>query len=216
VELAISDTGSGMPDEVRMRAFEPFFTTKEDGKGSGLGLSQVYGVVRQMGGTVTLDSGVAGGTTVHLYLPRTRMPLEEPALSQPPAPETFRSGARILLVEDDAGVRTTMAMCLQDAGYDAMETASGIEALARLDEASADLVVADYALPGLTGVELVHRIRQRWPSLPVLLITGRAPDGAIESVGDIEILRKPFRPAQLITCIKLALQNRNNFEENGQ
>ncbi len=174
VALEVIDHGSGMSQAVKARVFEPFFTTKATGSGSGLGLSMVYGFVRQSGGRVALESAPGQGTTVRLQLPRALTEVEKevaPAVDEPPP-----AGERLALVlEDEEDVRQTLCEQLHQLGWLTLETASGEEAL-QLLEASPDiaLLISDLMLPGaLSGADVIHTARRRFPALPVLLISGQ-------------------------------------------
>ncbi|GGF35524.1 hypothetical protein GCM10011611_47330 [Aliidongia dinghuensis] len=207
VVLTVSDTGCGMSEEVRARAFEPFFTTKEVGKGSGLGLSMVYGVVRQSGGGVEIDSVLGKGTTIRVYLPRAET-VPEVVTAEPIVPDKNElAGIRLLLVDDDPAVREVTGLMLGELGCDVVEAGSGSEALARLDDGlEVDIVAADVAMPGMNGHELVRRIRKRLPGIAVLLITGFADPALIdESDGALVTLRKPFRRVDLALAVERAL-----------
>jgi signal transduction histidine kinase/CheY-like chemotaxis protein len=203
VRLAISDTGSGMSEEVLAKCLEPFFTTKEVGRGSGLGLSVVHGIATQTGGTVAISSKPGDGTVVSVYLPRAET---EPAAGRNAEPAAkgaseAPSAARVLLVDDDPEVREVVAAQLRDLGCSVVAAASGDAALALLADGNAaefDLLVSDYAMPGLGGAELAAAARDRWPHLPVLLIAGYN-DVAAETRADQgwHWLRKPFRRADL-------------------
>ena len=203
--ICVSDTGSGMAPEVRAKVFEPFFTTKEIGKGSGLGLSQVLGFAKQSGGGVRIESEIGRGTSVHIFLPRaahapavTHGPIEQPQ----PAHDT---AAAILLVDDDDAVREVTAAMLRDMGYRVEEAASGDAALARLSSRNFDLVVIDYAMPGMSGAELARRIHERQDLLPVLFVTGYAERDALGGVSDGRIVRKPYLTGELAEKVRLAL-----------
>jgi PAS domain S-box-containing protein len=191
--VAVSDSGEGMTEEVLARAFEPFFTTKEVGKGSGLGLSQVYGLVKQSGGGVALTSERGHGTTVTLFLPRA--PGAEAAASETVAAAMRRGRGRVLVVDDQDDVREVAVGYLEMLGYDTAEAASGRAALALLDDGLAvDLALVDYAMPGMTGLELMRALEIARPGLPVLIATGYAdfaPDDA--RLGGLGLLKKPFR-----------------------
>ncbi|MFH6782235.1 MULTISPECIES: response regulator [Methylobacterium] len=192
--IAIRDTGTGIPPEILGRVFEPFFTTKGVGQGTGLGLAMVFGLVQQSGGTIRIDSEVGRGTTVMLYLPRSREAVEgTAAVRSVPAPATRR--ARILVVDDDTQVRHVTASFLNGFGYDEAEVASGEAALERLEAERFDLVVADLAMPGMSGIDLAEEVRRRWPSLPFLLVTGHAEAARIPA--DFSVLEKPFPSADL-------------------
>ncbi|HYD99891.1 MAG TPA: ATP-binding protein, partial [Alphaproteobacteria bacterium] len=203
--LSVADTGTGMPPEVRARAFEPFFTTKAQGKGSGLGLSMVYGIVRQLGGTARIDSAPGRGTAVRLYLPRAvaEAAPEAPAAEPPP----LRPGAaEVLVVDDDAAVREVTAAWLAEFGYRPVQADSAAAALALLgDGARPELVLVDYAMPGMDGLQLARALRLSRPGLPVVFVTGYADTAAEEELARHHILRKPYRPAELAAAIGEAL-----------
>ncbi|MGH7094856.1 MAG: response regulator, partial [Stellaceae bacterium] len=204
VMIAVRDAGAGMSEEVLARAIEPFFTTKEAGKGSGLGLSQVYGVAQQSGGTLHIDSEVGKGTTVRIYLPRSTAavrPLTGPAGEAKPAPPQ----GDILVVDDDADVREIAAQMLREAGYSVTEAESGEVALEILSRNGAcDLVVIDVAMPGLGGIETVRRARQFLPCLRVLLMTGYIHERSdLEIAGSHDLtLKKPFTRGELTASIE--------------
>jgi len=196
-----------MSDDVRGRAFEPFFTTKEIGKGSGLGLSMVYGVVRQSGGGVEIDSIVGTGTTIRVFLPRAEAQ-PETAPPQPTAPDKNEfSGIRLLLVDDDPAVREVTGLMLRELGCRVIEAGSGSEALLLLEQGvEIDIVAADVAMPGMNGPELVRQIRKRLPSIAVLLVTGYADPALVDDgAGALVTLRKPFRQADLAQAVERAL-----------
>ena len=199
IELAVSDTGTGMPAEVAAKAFDPFFTTKGVGKGTGLGLSQVYGIARQAGGVARIQSVPQQGTTVWLLLPsldkiRSSAAKREESDS-PIAPMT----ATILVVDDDADVRQFLVEALRTFGYQVLEAEDGYAALSLLPKSSPDLVIVDYAMPGLTGVEMVRELRLKRPDLPILFVSGYAETAAMEKVVDenTSVLRKPFEISKL-------------------
>jgi len=197
VEVSVADTGTGMDKATRARAFEPFFTTKPIGQGTGLGLSQLYGFVRQSGGIVRLDSAPGRGTAVRLYLPRhgaangTGQDGPGDASDAPQA----AAGEVLLLVEDEADVRTAVAEHLRDLGYRVLEAGDGPAALRLLRGVPrVDLLVSDVGLPGgLNGRQVADAARERQPSLPVLFITGYAGtflDGQLAP--DMAVIGKPF------------------------
>ena len=207
VGICVSDTGEGMSEETRARAFEPFFTTKEVGKGSGLGLSQVLGFAKQSGGGVRIDSRSGDGTTVHIYLPRAaataHVPTRPAALA--PADDAFR-GASILLVDDDNSVREVTRAMLHDLGYLVLEAGSGGAALDLIDRAhKLDLMIVDFAMPGMNGAEVARLGRARRSNLPVLFITGFAERSTLEGVPEAHLLRKPFAQEELAARVRLAL-----------
>jgi CheY-like chemotaxis protein len=209
VMIAVTDTGTGIPTAVRDKVFEPFFTTKGTGKGTGLGLSMVYGFVKQSNGHVNLYSEVGHGTTVKLYLPR----IEEEALaSVTPAPAAAVPGGneRILVVEDDALVRNYVVAQLQSLGYRTLSAGSGLEALALVDGgAEFDLLFTDVIMPGgMNGRQLAHEAVKRRPSLSVLYTSGYT-DSAMVHQGRLEpgvaLLNKPYRKAELAKKIREVL-----------
>jgi PAS domain S-box-containing protein len=207
VVVAVTDTGHGMPAEIRDRAFDPFFTTKEVGKGTGLGLSQVYGFIRQSGGHVTIESAVGSGTTVRLYLPRSEALAsfemrEAKTAARAIAPEP----RRVLVVEDDPDVRSFALELLQDIGYTPVGAESGPAALRLIDSGVAvDVVFSDVRMPdGMSGFQLAQEIERRLPGIPVVLTSGVASAGKI--AGDLPILRKPFRRDEILQTIEAALR----------
>jgi CheY-like chemotaxis protein len=206
VMLSIGDSGSGMSAAVVAKAFEPFFTTKEVGKGSGLGLAQVFGFAKQSGGGVSIDTEVGRGTTVRVYLPAIR----ETAPQDAPAPvETFIASSpqpqrTILLVDDDDTVRNVTCAVIEGLGYRVVEASSGAAALALLEE-GVDLVLTDYAMPGMTGAELALQVHSRLPDLPIVFITGFAEPGGLDPQEHI-IVQKPFRGDELALKLQRALQ----------
>jgi signal transduction histidine kinase len=210
VEITVSDTGSGMAPDVLNRVFEPFFTTKPVGQGTGLGLSQVYGFVRQSGGFVRLDSEPGRGTTVRLYLPRHRGTGgdQETAMAAVPAAQAAAAFAgTVLLVDDEDGVRFMVAEALRDQGCLVIEASDGPSALGIVQSARhIDLLVTDVGLPGLNGRQLADAALQIRPDMPVLMITGYAGK-ALDDIAlpqGMEVLRKPF-PIDVLTARARAL-----------
>jgi signal transduction histidine kinase len=206
VAICVSDTGAGMPPDVRAKVFEPFFTTKEIGKGSGLGLSQVLGFAKQSGGGVRIESEPGRGTAVHIFLPRAdRAPQSQPEAA-PEGGAALRPGAVILLVDDDAAVRDVTAAMLRELGYRVEEADGGESALRLLaDRPKVDLAVIDYAMPAMSGAELARKVRARLPSLPVLFVTGFAERDALTGISDRYIVSKPFVNGDLAEKVRLAL-----------
>ncbi|KTT36481.1 ATP-binding protein [Pseudomonas rhizoryzae] len=194
VELAVTDTGSGIPADVLDKVFEPFFTTKPQGKGTGLGLSMVYGFVKQSGGYIDIHSAEGRGTRVSLLLPR-HLGLASEAVAESVQLQQGR-GERVLVVEDEPGVRLLIVEVLRDLGYTALEAEDAPTALALLErEPQLDLVVSDVGLPGVTGRELVEEIRRQRPGIAVLLVTGYAEEAmdVQRFLGrDMQLLQKPF------------------------
>jgi PAS domain S-box-containing protein len=210
VELSVSDTGTGMPSDVVARAFDPFFTTKGVGRGTGLGLSQVYGIAKQAGGTVRIDSRLGVGTTVRIYLPRTGAPVrtgEEPEAKEAAISD---STATILVIDDDPDVRRMLVASLDALNYRVIEADDGLRGLAALDEGSPDLMMVDFAMPGMNGAEVAKAAREKRPDLPIVFASGYADTAAIEAVtgDDIFVLRKPFRVGDLQAVLAEALLRR--------
>jgi PAS domain S-box-containing protein len=206
ISISVRDTGTGMSDEVARAAIEPFFTTKDTGKGSGLGLSQVYGMLQQSNGALKIESRLGVGTVVHLYLPRTAAREEiSGELVSPGEPE--QPNARILVVDDDLDVRLVSVEMLRQLGYGVVDVDSGPAALDRLDQGEFfDLVLIDIAMPGLTGIETVRRARRKWPELRVLYATGYADAGGEDGTGDDPRIKKPFRLAELAGEVRRAMR----------
>ena len=209
VMVAVSDTGSGMPPEVVARVFEPFFTTKAVGKGSGLGLSQVLGFAKQSGGGVSIDTQPGRGTTVKVYLPRaaavqagTSSSLLIDELKAP------SKGGTVLLVDDDELVRETTSQMLQQLGYRVLQAGSGGAALELLgSRRKIDLLIVDFAMPGMNGVELSKLAAAKRPQLPILMVTGFADHSAIQHLAAETVLTKPFSEAELAQRVRHALRD---------
>ncbi|MGX5056290.1 ATP-binding protein [Enterobacter asburiae] len=204
VALEVIDRGSGMSQEVKSRVFEPFFTTKQTGSGSGLGLSMVYGFVRQSGGRVEIESAPGQGTTVRLHLPRSTLPAasEDEALAATTSVDNERL---VLVLEDEADVRQTLCEQLHQLGYLTLEADNGEQALSML-AASPDIgmFISDLMLPGgLSGAEVINHVRSHYPQLPVLLISGQDLRPAHNpQLPDVQLLRKPFTRAQLAQALR--------------
>jgi len=199
-----SDTGRGMSAEVAARAFEPFFTTKVEGKGSGLGLSQVLGLAKQLGGGVRIDTVEGQGCAVTIYLPVSPEPAAAPALPQTSliAHKAAIEGARVLLVDDDDDVRRFVADLLTESGCTVRTEADGVAGLNALDDGPYDLMVLDFAMPGMTGAEVARVVRERKQDLPILIMTGYLEHEAVlAQLGAQPILQKPFEPGELLARI---------------
>ena len=205
-ELSVSDNGAGMPPEVQARAFDPFFTTKGVGKGTGLGLSQVYGIARQSGGTTRIESGLGLGTTVRMFL-RCTDETPDSAQSAWRSPVVSADAARILVVDDDPDARQFVADALDSFGYAVEAVEDGAAALDALRVSRSDLMVLDFAMPGLNGAEVFDAARREWPDLPVLMISGYAETAAVEKVIDqrVPFLRKPFSLVDLAHAVSESL-----------
>jgi signal transduction histidine kinase len=208
VTIEVADTGNGMPPEIAARAFDPFFTTKPTGRGTGLGLSQVYGIVRQAGGDVSLHSEVGRGTTVTLRLPRS---VDRAIARHESDPDVLKSrhSEKLLVVDDDPDVREIVSGVLSELGYAVRQTAAPDEGLAMLREFVPDLLILDFAMPGTNGAEMAVLARQLHPGLRMLFLSGFADTGALETaIGTAPLLRKPFRPIELAAAVQLALDAR--------
>jgi CheY-like chemotaxis protein len=207
VVLEVRDTGVGMDRDTLGKIFEPFFTTKPDGDGTGLGLSTVYGIVQQSGGFVTVESAPGAGATFRILLPAVAppaRPASEPAVREAAPRRPGR--ARVLVVEDDDGVRRLARRILEQYGYAVLTAADGAEALAVMagEAAGVDVVVSDLVMPELTGRELIGRLRERWPGLPALLLSGHSGEesGPLGLAPGQAFLQKPFSPDALVAAIE--------------
>jgi CheY-like chemotaxis protein len=211
VRLSVSDSGHGMDSATRARIFEPFFTTKRAGKGSGLGLATVYGIVKQSGGYIWVSSEVGQGTTFRIYLPEFTGPIAE--LPPPPAPVSPRGAETILIVEDEPAVRRMASRALRSQGYAVLEAANGAEALELLARATGavDLVLSDVVMPILNGRELSERLAVDRPEIRVLFMSGYTDDDIVRR-GLLQpgapFLQKPFVAADLSRKVRDVLDAR--------
>jgi two-component system, cell cycle sensor histidine kinase and response regulator CckA len=231
VVLHVTDTGSGIPPEVRERIFDPFFTTKAEGKGTGLGLATVYGIVTQAGGTISVESEEGEGTTFEIRFPRgsaprvaTGAPLRSSGNSNGSRPSSGSEssnggnrgspevsvGARILIVEDEGGIRRVASRILERAGHEVLTASSGEGALQRLEETDADpdLLITDVVMPGMSGPDLVARLRATHPGLRVLFSSGHSGDTLREfglDASDHRFLQKPYTLEGLTEAVRAAL-----------
>ena len=210
VRLSVTDTGTGMPPDVLAKVFEPFFTTKDVGKGSGLGLSMVYGFIKQSGGTIRIDSQVGHGTTVNLYLPRSRGQAEKTPAPTGPALPTGRE--RILVVEDELQVRASVMRQLASLGYNVQAEADGAAGLAACEAATTpfDLLLTDVVMPGrLNGKALGEEVARRWPATVVAYMSGHSEGAVVSRHAALErLLAKPFRKHELAQFVREALDAR--------
>jgi PAS domain S-box-containing protein len=209
VAVSVTDTGAGMPDDVKEKAFDPFFTTKPTGQGTGLGLSMVYGFARQSGGHAHIASRVGQGTTVTLYLPRAAAEAKAPA--EPGTAAPGGDGETVLVVEDVASVRMLIVEVLTDLGYRTIEATDASEALPVIGSSRPiDLLVSDVGLPGLNGRQIADYARTRRPGLKVLFVTGYAGDAAARGAAldpGMAIITKPFAIDQLASKIREMLSS---------
>ncbi|MBJ8365123.1 response regulator [Citrobacter cronae] len=204
VMLEVADQGCGMSQEVKAQVFEPFFTTKQTGSGSGLGLSMVYGFVRQSGGRVEIESAPGQGTTVRLQLPRAVVPVQ--AEAEPIAEHAANRGEKLVLVlEDEADVRQTLCEQLHLLGYLTLEAANGEQAMQMLAASSEiDIFISDVMLPGgLSGVDVVNHAQAHYPQLNILLMSGQDLRPAHNpALPDVALLRKPFTRTELAQALR--------------
>lgn len=196
--LEVRDTGRGMSDDVLARLFEPFFTTKAPGLGSGLGLATVYGIARQLGGQVTVESSIDAGTTVALWVPACE-PAPEPGLR-------LDGSAVVLVVDDDEWVRAVTARALRRAGYGVLEAGDATAALNILGDVAGrrvQVVLSDIGMPGMSGCALARTLSDRWPGVRVVLMTGLAPEITDSAAAEPAppLLRKPFSRLELLAAI---------------
>ncbi|RYY27935.1 MAG: response regulator [Sphingomonadales bacterium] len=208
VEILVRDTGTGMDEATMRRAMEPFFTTKPVGKGTGLGLAQIYGSARQAGGTVRIESKAGEGTTVRVLLPCTdRVPVPAQIVSE--AIAGTGSAVKVLLVDDDHDLREVLASALEAHGHVVTQAVDGLAALLALKAGVPDVAVIDFAMPGMNGAELARRIGKKWPGLPILFASGFADTDAIAAIGgEAKILSKPFRVEELLIAVEGAIRQK--------
>ncbi|HEV2594236.1 MAG TPA: PAS domain-containing protein [Sphingomicrobium sp.] len=202
VELVVRDTGVGMDETTLRRAIDPFFTTKAVGKGTGLGLAQVYGSARQAGGTVRIESKIGEGTTVRVFFPRTSLAATA-RNGRLANPAETRGTGRIMLIDDDEDLRCVVSSALDALGYEVTAAADGPTGLKALGSERPDALIVDFAMPGMNGAEVAKMAREIWPALPVVLASGYADTDAIErAIGkDAKLLRKPFRMDELLDAV---------------
>ncbi len=213
VLIEVEDTGTGMPPEVLEKIFEPFFTTKDIGKGTGLGLSTVYGIVKQTGGFIYADTELGAGTTFKIFLPRYAQSSEE-AVEAAVAKTKVRDltgQESILLVEDEDSVRAVSSRALSSAGYVVHEADSGVEALEVLEEidGEVDLLISDVVMPEMDGPTLLTHMRERYPEIKVIFVSGYAEENVrkdLEDNSSVEFLPKPFSLKQLAAKVKTVLE----------
>jgi signal transduction histidine kinase/CheY-like chemotaxis protein len=210
VAIWVSDTGTGMSKNVVAKAFEPFFSTKEAGKGTGLGLSQVLGFSRQSGGDARIDTRIGHGTTVTLFLPRTRKSLPKAPLEQPVQPKSSRA-AKILVVDDDPDVRELTVHALETLRYEVLQADSGRAALDILRaNAFIDLILIDLVMPGMNGRDLASRIRAADPNRAILFMSGYDDlSGTDDPFADEMVIKKPFKLVELAAALERALPVRD-------
>jgi CheY-like chemotaxis protein len=208
--LSVTDTGVGMSADTLAHIFEPFYTTKESNRGTGLGLSTVYGIVRQSGGHVSVYSEPGKGTTFKVYLPQVEDSLHPPSKAEAPDSEDRKGNETILLVEDEPAVRELTCMVLSERGYSVIEAQNAEDALrlATKHGAQIHLLLTDVVMPGMSGHDLAKRLTAQQPNLRVLYMSGYtynifAENGALED--GLSFLQKPFTPKALAQRVREAL-----------
>jgi two-component system cell cycle sensor histidine kinase/response regulator CckA len=215
VLIEVRDTGTGMTPEVMEKIFEPFFSTKEVGRGTGLGLSTVYGIVKQTGGYIFAESEPGSGTVMRVYLPRyveaAAEAEPEKAERRPEKPKDLTGRGTVLLVEDEDAVRSFAARALGQRGYNVLQATTGVEALAVFanHQGEVDLVVSDVVMPEMDGPTLFEKLRRERPDLKVIFISGYAEDAFRRHLAENEdfmFLQKPFDLKELAAAVKAALQ----------
>jgi two-component system cell cycle sensor histidine kinase/response regulator CckA len=208
VMIAVADTGVGMSKEIQSKIFDPFFTTKPVGQGTGLGLATVYGIVKQSGGFITVDSEVGAGTAFKIYLPRQRVDASAPVeAASPAAPRDVTGQDTILLVEDEEAVRSFAARALRMRGYNVLEAAGGEEALEIVKSGASEihLLITDVVMPNMDGPTLVRHVKELKPGLAVIFMSGYAEEAFRrndQNSEDIHFLPKPFGLKQLAAKVK--------------
>jgi PAS domain S-box-containing protein len=211
VAVSLADTGSGIAREQMPHIFEPFFTTKEVGRGTGLGLSQVFGFAKQSGGDVEVESEVGRGSTFTMYLPRVERTAALPAVPAAEAPEAEHGeGLRVLLVEDNPEVGSFSTQLLRDLGYEPVWATGAAEALEILAAGRDrfDVVFSDVVMPGMSGIELAHALERRYPDLPVVLTSGYSHVLAQEGPHGFELLQKPYAAEEVSRVLRRVLRAR--------
>jgi signal transduction histidine kinase/CheY-like chemotaxis protein len=206
VAIRVSDTGCGMPADVLVKAVEPFFTTKEHGQGTGLGLPQVYGLARQCGGDLQLNSVPGQGTTVTILLPRAEAPsstdlnrIDPPSAQLPVEPKR----KLLLLIDDDDDVRFILGELCRAVGYDVAEAENGLVGLKQLAEIRPDVAIVDFMMPGMNGAEVAIKAREIRPDLPIIFVSGFSDTVALDAISHAVVLRKPVAIENLVSAIEL-------------
>jgi CheY-like chemotaxis protein len=212
VQISVSDTGSGMSADVRNRAFEPFFTTKDAGQGTGLGLSQVYGFVKQSGGHVNIYSELGEGTTVRIYLPRRSSHVADEEIA-PPQAISNASGECVLLVEDDDDVREYLTQTLRGSGFNVIAAANGEKALEAMDshKDKIHLLLTDVVMPGMNGRKVAEAGAIIRPDMKVLFMTGYSRNAIVHHGrldAGVELVQKPVTGDHLATKIRSMLDQK--------
>jgi two-component system, cell cycle sensor histidine kinase and response regulator CckA len=212
--LSITDTGVGMDEATQSHMFEPFFTTKMPGRGTGLGLATAYGIIRQSGGAIRIQSELGQGTTVRIYLPMAEAK-HQPVVEKPAPVESYNGAETILLVEDEARVRKLIVDVLTSRGYQVLEATRGEEAVrvCKSYSGSIDLAVVDVVMPEISGPDVVRQISALRPDIHVLYISGYTDEAVVHhgiSESSASFLQKPFLPDALARKVRAVLDARSN------
>ncbi len=216
VLLSVADTGAGMTADVKEHLFEPFFTTKQEGKGTGLGLATVFGIVHQCNGHIRVISEPGEGSTFHIYLPKTAGEVSKSQKSLDPEWQTLQGDEQILIVEDEASVLTATSHVLKRFGYTVFQAESGRKALDMLSamETPVDLVLTDVIMPGMDGVEFSHRMKAIYNNIPVVFMSGYTDNQISDRGVDVNstpYIHKPFKPLTLVETIRKTLDQTNTM-----
>ena len=214
IQLTVSDSGCGMDAETQSHIFEPFFTTKEKGKGTGLGLATVYGIVKQSGGFIWVYSELGKGTSFKIYIPRVDQAEEHPGAPKPTA-EVPTGTETVLLTEDEQDVREIAKEFLESGGYKVVEAKDASDAieLARQHNGAIDLLVTDMVMPGMTGQELAVHLQREYPGLCVVFMSGYSEHAAMEMANadpTVRLLSKPFSRGALLRTVREILHTKKH------
>nr|WP_281273168.1 ATP-binding protein [Desulfosoma caldarium] len=213
--LRVRDTGHGIPPEIQQRIFEPFFTTKSEGRGTGLGLATVYGIVKQLGGYIVVDSAVGQGAAFQIFLPRSKAQQQTTSSSSAQVFDLPQGLGTILVVEDEEALRAMVQEVLTENGYHVLTASHGAEALEVLEQASkVDLVLTDVVMPEMNGVALARHLAKKAPGVPILFISGYTDDQLAYRgilLPDVHLLAKPFSPQKLLQTVGRVLHRKSRL-----
>jgi len=217
VLLSVADTGTGMDETTKAHIFEPFFTTKEVGKGTGLGLATVYGIVKQSGGFIWVESALGQGTTFEIYMPSAAEAVSEREKQAAPFAQP-RGSETVLVVEDEEGVRALAAEFLRKNGYSVLEARDGVEALEMAGHfaGAIDLILTDMVMPRMSGTELIEKMKTVRPAARAILMSGYSEQFRTrqdESSANPAVLQKPFSMTVLVAAVRAMLVKGSEAEE---
>lgn len=222
VRLSVSDNGSGMSPDVQAHIFEPFFTTKEVGKGTGLGLATVFGIVKQCGGIIDVESNPGAGATFDCYFPAVAGPGESEEPSESPIAKTPAGIAKtILVVEDEEAVRAIAVQTLERHGYQVFSAASGREAVAAAERLTSklDMLITDVVMPGMSGLQLAESMRNKYPDIKILFMSGYTSDTALRDgirEGEVHFIQKPFKLSDFASRVEGVISAGRNLGKSGE